>query len=118
MKHREDSSAGHRHVRLEEQLFEELASLLRDDVTDPRLEMARIRAVSLSVDYRHVRVHFTLDAEHEDPALRARAELGFARASSFLRGQLAVALDLKRVPDLRFVFDGFLPIESIEGGDL
>ena len=118
MKHREDSSAGHRHVRLEEQLFEELASLLRDDVTDPRLEMARIRAVSLSVDYRHVRVHFTLDAEHEEPELRARAELGFARASSFLRGQLAVAPDQKRVPDLRFVFDGFLPIEPSEGGDL
>ena len=118
MKHREDSSAGYRHARLEEQVFEELTSLLRDDVSDPRLEIARIRAVSLSVDYRHARVHFTLDVECEKPEIRAGAESALSRASSYLRSQLAVALDLKRVPALRFIFDGYLPFEPRgEGGD-
>lgn len=112
MKHREDSSAGYRHARLEEKLFEELTSLLRDDVSDPRLEDARIRAVSLSVDYRHAKVHFMLDVEREDPPLRARAEAAFVRACPFFRSQLQIALDLKRTPDLRFIFDGFVPTPS------
>ena len=32
----------------------------------------------------------------------------FERATPFLRAQLADAIDLKRVPDLRFVFDGMV----------
>ena len=96
--------AGHRHARLQELLLEELRGILRDDVTDPSLAEVVVRAVVLSSDYRHARVHFGLP--REDDATRAAAERGLARATPFLRARLADALDLKRVPELRFVFDG------------
>lgn len=76
---------------------------MRDDVSDPRLSNVRIMAVVLSVDYRHARVHFTLAAGIEE---RRSAECAFLRVTPFLRARLADGIELKRVPDLRFVFDG------------
>jgi ribosome-binding factor A len=87
-------------------IVEELRGLLRDDVSDPALTGVRITAIVLSVDYRHARVHFALQASEEEAReRRVRVEHGLARATPFLRARLADALDLKRVPDLRFVFD-------------
>jgi ribosome-binding factor A len=101
-------SAGHRHERLQGLILEELRALLRDDVSDPRLASARVTTVLLSVDYRNARVHYT--CAPSDAGAARRSEQAFARATPFLRARLADALDLKRVPDLRFVFDGFAAI--------
>ncbi len=102
-----DESAGHRHARLQELVQRELVALLRDEVADPRLEQVRIASVVLSVDYRHARIHFTVVRQNETDRV-AIGSVGRAleKATSFLRGRLAEAVDLKRVPDLRFVFDG------------
>jgi ribosome-binding factor A len=103
---REEEGAGHRHARLEGLVFEELRALLRDDVADPTLASVRILATTLSVDYRHARVHFALrrvaGTSNDD---RKGVERALVRVTPFLRARLSDALDLKRVPDLRFVFD-------------
>jgi ribosome-binding factor A len=61
----------------------------------------------LSVDYRHARIHFTIvqgdDTRRSSPAAVSRA---LETATPFLRGRLAEAIDMKRTPELRFVFDG------------
>jgi len=85
-----------RHQRLEQLLLDELRGLFRDDVEDPSLQGLQIAAVVLSVDYRHLRVHYT----HTGKADRA-----LERVTPFLRARLADAVDLKRVPELRFVRD-------------
>jgi ribosome-binding factor A len=102
--------AGHRHERLQRLILEELRALLREDVTDPALVDARIMSLVLSVDYRHARVHFALrgDGSANVDGRRARVERAFERATPFLRAQLADAIEIKRVPDLRFVFDGIV----------
>lgn len=115
MQRRDDEHGGVRHLRLQELMLSELRGLLRDDVTDPALTGVRINALVLSVDYRHARVHFAIrDAtrteltertEDEARARRAEVERAFTRASPFLRARLAEAVETKRVPDLRFVFD-------------
>jgi ribosome-binding factor A len=67
----------------------------------------------LSVDYRHARVHFALGGGRGgEPRVAQRA---LERATPFLRARLAEAIELKRVPDLRFVFDGIEPGRD-EGG--
>jgi ribosome-binding factor A len=102
--------AAHRHGRLERLILEELRALLREDIADPTLFDARITSLVLSVDYRHARVHFALRGGGSADVGRERAlvERAFARATPFLRAQIAEAIDLKRVPDLRFVFDGMV----------
>jgi ribosome-binding factor A len=101
---------GHRHARLQDLILEELRALLRDDVTDPALAGVRVAAVVLSVDYRHARVHFALsEAPGGVDAARRSAERALVRATPFFRARLAEAIDFKRLPDLRFVFDGVDP---------
>lgn len=100
---REDEGAGHRHERVQGLIFEELRALLRDDVFDPTLADVRVMGVVLSVDYRHVRVHFALTSGSDQ---RRSVERALLRATPFLRARLADAVELKRTPDLRFVFDG------------
>jgi ribosome-binding factor A len=109
-------SAGYRHGRLERLILDELRALLREDVADPALFGARITSLVLSVDYRHARVHFTLQDDGATSAGRegARALHAFHRATPFLRAQLADAIDMKRVPDLRFVLDGIVPPGATE----
>jgi ribosome-binding factor A len=107
------SGAGHRHARLEGLIFEELRSLLRDDISDPTLlSGVAIVAITLSVDYRHARVHFAIRGD----ARRADVERAFVRATPFLRARLAEAIDMKRVPELRFVFDARAASGDNEGG--
>lgn len=107
---REEERAGHRHERVQGLIFEELRALMRDDVSDPALADLRVTAVVLSVDYRHARVHFALTTEIE---LRRTASRALVRVTPFLRARLADAIDMKRTPDLRFVFDGVaLPDEG------
>jgi ribosome-binding factor A len=110
---RNDESVGYRHVRLQEMLLEELQGLLRDDVSDPALETVRITALVLSPDYRHARVHFALQLSLEEASQRrVVVERALARATPFLRARLADAIDLKRVPDLRFVFDATAALDE------
>jgi ribosome-binding factor A len=93
----EEGAAGHRHARVQGLILEELRAIVRDEISDPALSDVRINAVVLSIDVRHARVHYTADR----PAERA-----LVRATPFFRARLADAIDLKRVPDLHFVFDG------------
>ena len=101
----ENEGAGHRHLRLQGLILEELRALLRDDVADPALLTVRITAAVLSVDYRQARVHYATLGHAVSSSGEERALL---RVTPFLRARLADALDLKRVPDLRFLFDGVL----------
>lgn len=101
MKRDRSEGAGHRHERLQVSVLEELRAILRDDVTDPTLEGARITAVALSPDYRNARVHFVVTRG----TARAAVEKAFERAAAFMRGRLALAIEMKRTPDLRFVFE-------------
>ena len=111
---RDEEGAGHRHLRVQGLVLEEIRSLLRDDVRDPALDAVRITAVVLSVDYRHARVHFVLVGVEGAPA--SAIERALVRASPFLRARLADAIEMKRVPELRFVFDGTAPPDGEERG--
>jgi ribosome-binding factor A len=98
--------AGHRHGRLEHLLLEELNGLLRGEVTDPRLAEVAFSRVGLSVDYGTARAWFVVTR----PGIlgrpeRQRIEAALERATGFLRARLALALDLKRCPNLRFLYD-------------
>ena len=100
MKH-DAEAGGHRHARLEVSVREELQSIIRDDVTDPELEGVVVSAVVLSPDYRNARVHFLVPRGRP----RSAVERAFGRASPFLRARLAEAVELKRTPELRFVYE-------------
>jgi ribosome-binding factor A len=79
-----------------------LNELLQFEVKDPRLADVRISHVELSGDLGVAKVYFSLLDPDADPA---PAEAAFASARGFLRTKVGRALELRRVPELRFVHD-------------
>lgn len=100
-----DEHGGHRHQRLQQILEEELQSLVRDELTDPRLADLRVTAVELSVDYRSARVKFVTDAPEETAERLAKIDRALGKATRFLRARLGESVEMKRLPELHFVYD-------------
>ncbi len=102
--------AGIRSVRIEELFREELNSLLDSEISDPRLEGARVTAVELSSDGSRARIWFALVGADETVGVRD-VQAAFERASGFLRSRLCETLALKRMPELRFRHDPSVLLE-------
>lgn len=92
--------AGYRHLRLQSVICDELNELFRNEISDPMLVDILVNHVELSVDYRHAKVYLTAFGSSDR---KANVEQALARAKQFLRAQLNDVMELKRVPDLRFI---------------
>ncbi len=89
----------HRTQRVSEAIREELSELIGYEMSDPRVLAVDVTDVLVTPDMRHaqVRIHFTGATSERDEALQA-----LDGARSFLRRELAVRLNMFRVPDLHF----------------
>ncbi|MBI5536253.1 MAG: 30S ribosome-binding factor RbfA [Deltaproteobacteria bacterium] len=93
-----------RSVRVAERVRQEIATVLDRDVEDPRLRRVVITRVEVSDDLQHARVLVRLS--HDDsPEQRKNALRGLKGASAMLRRKLGAKLELRRTPELKFVFD-------------
>src|SRR6476620_9496145 len=102
-------SHGSRLDRVADQIRSELALLLTREVHDPGIGFVTITRVQMTPDVQQARVFYT--ALGDDKA-RKNTERAIERAGAFLRRQIGSRLRLKRVPELRFLYD-----ESIAGQD-
>ena len=91
-----------RHQRLGAQVQRILSELLRFETKDPSLEGLSLTTVDLSRDLSVARVYFSLLNPDDDPQ---PAREGLERAAGFLRARLGKLLDIRHVPELRFVHD-------------
>ena len=95
--------------RVGSQIQRELASLIREELRDPRLGMVTVQAVRVSRDLAHGKVFFTVLGSDRD-AGETRQILN--DAAPYLRRLLGRRLSIRSIPQLRFVYD-----ESIERGN-
>lgn len=72
------------------------------EIRDPRLHAVTILRVRLSDDLRSAKVYFSA-AEGEENKLNALA--GFKSASGFLKRRLGGRLELRYIPELKFLYD-------------
>jgi ribosome-binding factor A len=85
--------------RVAEQIRDDLARLLREELRDPDVGFVTLTDVELSSDLRHARVYVSVLGDE------TRALAALDRARSFLRHALAREGRLRFTPDLRFVVD-------------
>lgn len=90
--------------RVADFLQRELASLIQQEMRDPRLGMIGVNEVEVSRDLAHAKVYVTiLGIESADDAKESIEILN--KAAGFLRSQLAKTLQMRTVPRLHFTFD-------------
>jgi len=93
--------------RIGEQIRAELARLLHEETTDPRIGFVTLTQVDVSPDLSNARVYWSA-VKSENSEDLSNSEAGLESAAGFLRHRLAQVLHLKRVPELRFRFDSSL----------
>lgn len=91
-----------RKSRVNAELHRELASLIREELTDPRTAHVTVTRVEISPDLRHARVLVSLLG---DDAQLAEAVTALKGASGRLRHALASRLKLRLLPVLQFLPD-------------
>jgi ribosome-binding factor A len=91
--------------RIAGELLAELARLLREDVTDPRVGLVTLTRIDVAPDLTHALVFWSaFDVEPGEPRI-AEHQAGLESAATFLRRRIASALPLPRSPELRFRYD-------------
>ncbi|MHB8256502.1 MAG: 30S ribosome-binding factor RbfA [Acidiferrobacterales bacterium] len=94
--------------RIAELLQRELAVLIPRELGDPRLAQLTLTGVDVAPDLSHAKVYITqLSGVANAPATLAVLN----GAAGFLRHALRSRLDLRIIPELRFLYD-----ESVERG--
>lgn len=88
--------------RVGDQIQRELATLVRDEVKDPRVALVTITEVEVARDLSHAKVWFASLAQDADPAATARV---LNHAAGFLRHELAQRMRTRTVPELHFNYD-------------
>lgn len=91
-----------RKLRLNTQMRAELASLLRTELGDPRVQGVTVTDVDVSPDLRNARVRIS---QFGDDQQLADALAALNRAAGRLRHALGRRIQTRSVPQLRFVGD-------------
>ena len=94
--------------RVGEQLQRELATLIQQEIMDPRVGMITVSAVEVTKDLAHAKVFITALNESQGHNETIDA---LQHAAGFLQHELGKRLKLRTIPRLKFVYD-----ESIERG--
>ena len=92
--------------RIAEELKSEIARALREEVSDPRIQLVTLTRVDVAPDLTSALVFWSaLEPESVD-----RIQDGLDSAAPFVRRRLARVLPLKRMPELRFRHDPSLDL--------
>lgn len=92
----------HRMESVGRELQEVIAGLLHTEIDDPLIGFVTITDVEMSPDLKHARVYFSVLGDEEQKRDTGR---GLRRAAKHLRGLIADRMELRYVPELRFVLD-------------
>jgi ribosome-binding factor A len=87
---------------------EVLTGLIERELKDPRIGFVTLTGVEISSDLSVAKVYYTVLG---DENVRKESRRGILSAAGYMRKKVGEALDLRRTPELRFLYD-----ESVERG--
>ncbi|MGI6552145.1 MAG: 30S ribosome-binding factor RbfA [Clostridia bacterium] len=99
---------GVRSLKIAEEMKREIASIIRDEVKDPRVGFVTVTGVEVSGDLRHAKVFVSVYGDDEKTKLALE---GLEKAKGFIRKEIGERIKLRFVPEISFRFD-----ESIRHG--
>lgn len=97
--------------RIGEVIMRELAQMIQQEVSDPRVGMVTVSHVDVSSDLKYAKVYVTrLTGVESDQDVDECIE-GLTNAAGFLKRGIAKRVEIRSVPELRFYYD-----KSLEHG--
>ena len=94
-----------RAVRVAARVREVLATILTQEVRDPRISGVVVSRIEMPDDLRSARVYVRMLEGGDDEERRKEALTGLARASGMLRREVGQRVGLKFAPEMRFYYD-------------
>lgn len=93
--------------RISDSLIEQISYIIANEVKNKDINFVTITEVKVTDDLSFAKVYFTvLDESKKDSTLKA-----LQSASGFIRHELRDRVDIRQIPELKFIYD-----ESIEYG--
>lgn len=91
--------------RLNHKFAIEISNIIKEEIKDERINFVTITDVNITNDLSHAKVYITvLKEEDKDITLKT-----LNRARGFIEMELSKRVDIRKMPELKFVYD-----ESIE----
>ena len=97
-----------RKERVEALIRTEICEIFREKVSDPRIGFISVTKVEVSPDLENASIYVSIFGDEKK---KEEAMQGFYSATKFVRGELGRRLELRFVPQIRFVRD-----DSLERG--
>lgn len=94
--------------RLNHTFTEEISKVINEEIKDDDIKFVTITAVDISSDLSYAKVYFTNLIDND----REKVLNALNRASGFIRNKLMDMVEIRKMPELTFVYD-----ESIEYGN-
>jgi len=93
--------------RIANQLRDEIARVIREEVSDARVRGVTLTRVDVAPDLSNAIVQWSRFDKNGDPDVEEIDEIGkgLESAACFMRRRLAKVLELRRTPALRFRYD-------------
>ena len=91
--------------RISDALIEQISYIINNEVKNKDINFVTITDVKVTTDLSYAKVYYTvLDEEKKEVTAKA-----LKSASGFIRHQLRERVDIRQIPELKFIYD-----ESIE----
>lgn len=95
-----------KNTRINSEVQKEIADIIRSDIKDPRIKpMTSVTGADVTKDLKYCTVYVSVLGNEEE----AKETLeGLKNAAGFIRRELALKLNLRNTPELRFILDNSL----------
>ena len=94
--------------RINHMIMEEVSKILMLEVKDERFKFVTVTDCDTSNDLSYCKIYVTvLEQEKKEETLKA-----LNNASGFIRGELAKRIEIRHIPELKFIYD-----ESVSYGE-
>ena len=99
--------------RLEHEFVEKISAILRTEIKDERINFVTVTSASITKDLYYAKIYVTvLNDKERDNIIKL-----LNKASNFIERELSRRIDIRKMPDITFVYDESLEyalnIESI-----
>ncbi|MCL4145195.1 UNVERIFIED_CONTAM: hypothetical protein GTU68_032273 [Idotea baltica] len=97
--------------RIGEVIMRELAQMIQQEVSDPRVGMVTVSHVEVTADLKYAKVYVTRLNGVESEQDVSECIAGLTNAAGFLKRGIAKRVEIRAIPELRFYYD-----KSLEHG--